>query len=114
MKETPEADYVVMSEIMKEVLLLGQVQAVIMPALESSPVEIVDENPGVIKMANNSHSSKRTRHIDVKHYLIRNAMDEGKFFVTYVKTEGQHAGVLKKPLDRSMLEKYVDALIDAG
>ncbi|CAM9349753.1 unnamed protein product, partial [Ascophyllum nodosum] len=38
---TSEAEYVAMSEIVKDVLCLRQVQAFIMPSLESNPVGIV-------------------------------------------------------------------------
>ena len=56
-----------------------------MLALRSSPVGIVRDNQVAIKIANNRHSSKRTRHIYIKHHLIRDAVDEGKVSVTYVR-----------------------------
>ena len=59
-----------MSEFVREVLSLRQVQAFIMPALESSLVDIVKDNQGAIKMAINRPSLKRARHIDIKHHLI--------------------------------------------
>ena len=80
-----------------------------MPALASNHVDILEDNQGAIKMANNRHSSKRTRYIDIKHRLIRDGVDEGKVRVTYVKTEDQHADVLKKLLDKRMFENHVDA-----
>ena len=83
-----------------------------MPALEGNPVGIVEDNHGALKMASNRHSSKRTRHVAIKHYLIRDAVDEGKVRVTYVKTEDQHADVLTKPLDRRMFQKHVNALMN--
>ena len=95
---TSEAEYVAMSEIVKEVQLSRQIKAFIMPALKSNPVDIVEDNQGAIKTANDRHSSKRARHIDIKHHLIRDAVNEGKVRVTYVKTEDQHADVLTKPL----------------
>ena len=110
----PKAEYVAVSEIVKEVLFLRQVQALIMPALESNPVDIVEDNQGAIKMANNRHPSKRTRHIDIKHHLIRDAVGEGQVRVTYVKTEDQSVDVLTKPLDRTMFEKHVNALMNVG
>ena len=110
---TSEAEYVAMSEIVKDVLCLRQVQAFIMPSLESNPVGIVEDNQGAIKMANNRHSSKRTRHIDIKHHII-DAMDEGKVRVTYVKNEDRHADALPKPLDMRMFEKHVNALMNVG
>ena len=81
----PKAEYVAVSEIAKEVLFLRQ----------------VEDNQGAIKMANNRHPSKRTRHIDIKHHLIRDAVGEGQVRVTYVKTEDQNVDVLTKPLDRT-------------
>ena len=102
-----------MSEIVKEVLFLRPVQALTMPALESNPVDIVEDNQGAINVANNRYSSKRMRNIDVGHHLIRDAVDEGRVRVNYVKTEDQHADMLTKPLDNRMFEKHVDALMNA-
>ena len=41
---TSEAEYVAMSEIVKEILFLRQVEAFIVPSLESNPVDIVEDN----------------------------------------------------------------------
>lgn len=38
---------------------------------------IMDESQRAIKLANNSLSSKSTRHIDIKHNFIRDAVQEG-------------------------------------
>ena len=54
------------------------------------------------------------RHIDIKHHLIHDAVDEGKVRVTYVKTEDQHADVLTKSLNNRMFGKNVDALMNVG
>ena len=51
------------SEIVKNLLF-------IMPALESSPVDIVEDNQGAIKTLNNRHLSKRMGHVNIKYYLI--------------------------------------------
>ena len=74
-----EAEYVAMSEIVKEVLILRQVQAFIMPALESNHVDMVEDNQGAIKIANIRYSRKRTRHIDIKHHFIRDAGTKERF-----------------------------------
>ena len=74
----------------------------------------MEDNQGAIKMEKNRHSSKRKRHIDIKHHLIRDAVDEGKVHVTYVKTEDQHADVLTKSLDRKMFENPVNTLMNVG
>ena len=63
-------------------------------------------------MANNRHSYKRTRHIDIKHQLIPDVVDERKVRVIYVKTENRPVDVLTKPLDRRIFENYVNALMN--
>ena len=110
--DTSDAEYVAMSEIVKEVLFLRHVQAIIMPALEINPVDIVEDNQGTVKIANNKHSSRRTRHIDIKHHLIRDTVNNGKVKVVYVKVEDQHADMLTKPLDRGIFEKCVNVLMN--
>ena len=65
-------------------------------------------------MVNGTHSSKRSKHIDIKHHLIRDAVDEGKVRVTYVKTENIHTNALTKSLDRMMCEQYVNALMNVS
>ena len=60
---------------------------------------------GTIKMAENMFSSRRTRHIDVKHHLVRDAVDGGIIRVDYVKSGKQHADVLIKAIDVKSFEK---------
>ena len=65
-----ESEYVTLAEIVNETKFLRQVQEFIMPTLRSCTISIMEDNQGAIKMANNKHSSRRTRHIDVKHRII--------------------------------------------
>ena len=79
---TSEAEYVALSEVVKEVLFLRQVQEFMEP---------FEDNEGAIKLATNKHASRRTKHIDVKHHLVRDASDARKVSVAYVRSEDQHA-----------------------
>lgn len=103
-----------LSEIVKELLFLRQAQAFIMPTLKSYLIDIMQDNPGTIKMTNNKHSSKRTRHIDVNHHIIHDAVDAGRVLITYVKIEGQHADVLTKALEQALssFKKHRSALMN--
>ena len=111
---TSDAEYVTISKIVKEVLFLRQVQTFVMPAFENDSSDFVEGNRGVIKMVKNRHSSKRTRHIDTKHQLIRDAVDDGKNHVIYVNAEDQHVDVVTKPLDWSVFEKHMNAPTNVG
>ncbi|CAM9520770.1 unnamed protein product, partial [Ascophyllum nodosum] len=95
-----ESEYVALAEIVNETkFLLHQVQEFIMPTLRSCTISIMEDNQGAIKMANNKHSSRRTRHIDVKHLIVRDAVEEGLVRTVYVRNEEQHADILTKALD---------------
>ncbi|CAN0372224.1 unnamed protein product, partial [Ascophyllum nodosum] len=56
------------------------------------------DNQGAIKMVNNKHSSRRTRHIDVKHHIVRDAVEDGLVRIIYVGSEEKHADILTNAL----------------
>ena len=96
---TSEAEYVALSKAVKEVLFLRQVQEFMEPSMRVGAVNVFENNEGAIKLATNKHASRKTKHIDVKHHLVRDASDARKVRVAYVKLDDQHAGLLTKPLD---------------
>ena len=96
---TSEAEYVVLSEVVKEVIFLRQVQEFMEPSMRVVAVNVFEDNEGVIKLATNKHASRWTKYIDVKHRLVRDASDARKVRVAYVRSEDQHADLLTKPLD---------------
>ena len=86
-----ESEYVALAETVTEIKFLRQVQEFIMPTLKSCTISIMEDNQGAIKMANNKHSSRRTRHIDVKYHIVRDAVEEGlvALFILGVKSSMQ-------------------------
>ena len=81
-----ESEYVALAEIVNETKLLREVREFIMPSLRSCTISIIiEDNEGAIKMANNKHSSRRTRHIDVKHHIVRDVVEEGLVRNVYVR-----------------------------
>ena len=55
-------------------------------------------------MATNRFSSRRTRHVDVKNHIVRDAVESGVVRIHYVKSGEQHADVLTKALDVNTFE----------
>ena len=82
---TSEAEYVALSEVVNEVLFLRQVQEFMGPTMRVGAVNVFEDNEGVIKLATNKHASRRTKHIDVKHHLVRDASDARKVRVAYMR-----------------------------
>ena len=48
------------------------------PSMRVGAVNVFEDNEGAIKLATNKHASRRTKHIDVKHHLVRDASDARK------------------------------------
>ena len=104
---TSEAKYVALSEVVKEVLFLRQVQELMESSMRVGAVNVFKDNEGAIKLATNEHASRRTKHIDVKQHLVRDASDARNVRVAYMRSEDQHADFLTKPLD--MQKRYKQA-----
>ena len=93
---TSEAEYIALSEAVKEVIFLRQVQDFMELSMMIGAVDVFDDNEGAIKLAMNKHASRRIKNIDGKHHLVRDACDVGKVRVFHVRTEGQHATLFTK------------------
>ena len=98
---TSEAEYAALSEVVNEVIFLRQVQEFMEPSMRVGAVKVFEDNEGAIKLTTNKHASHRTKHIDVKHHLVRDASGVRNVRVAYVRLGHQHADLLTKPLDIS-------------
>ena len=71
-----ESEYVALAEFVNELRFLRQVKGFLMPPIDDNIV-ITEDNEGAIKMVTNRFSSSRTRHVDVKHHIVRDAVEDG-------------------------------------
>ena len=109
---TSEAEYVALSEVVKEVIFLRQVQEFMEPSTRVDAVNAFEDNERAIKLATNKYAGRRTKHINVKHHLVRDASDARKVRVAYVKSEDQHADLLTKPLDMQTFYKHAKFILN--
>ena len=65
-------------------------------------------------MAINRFSSRRTRHIGVKHHVVRDAIYSGIIRVEYVNSGEQHADILTKALDAKTFERHAHFLMNCS
>ncbi|CAM9187127.1 unnamed protein product, partial [Ascophyllum nodosum] len=87
-----ESEYVALGEVVHELRFLRQMKGFLTPPIDDNNT-IRDDNEGAIKMATNCFSSRRTRHVDVKHHVVRDAVERGVVRVHYIKSGEQHADV---------------------
>ncbi|CAN0296978.1 unnamed protein product, partial [Ascophyllum nodosum] len=88
---------VALAEVVYELRFLRQVKGFLTPPIDDNTI-IRQDNEGSIKMATNRFSSRRTRHLDVKHHIVRDAVESRIVRIHYVKSGEQHANVLTKAL----------------
>ena len=108
---TSESEYKALAGIVNEQRFLRQVKAFMVPPIDYN-IRVYEDNKGAIKMAENRFSSRRTRHIDVKHLMVRDAVDGGMIRVEYVLLGEQHADVLTKAIDAESFEKHARFLLN--
>jgi len=68
------------------------------------------DNTAAIQLTENSGVSDRTKHIDVKYYLVRELREKGEIRVVSVGTKDNLADVCTKGLTRVLFEGFLDRL----
>ena len=108
-----KSEYMALTEVVNELRLLRQVKGFLTSPIDDSII-IREDNEGAIKMATNRLSSRRARHVDLKHHIVRDAVESGAGQIHYVKSGEQHADVLTKALDVNTFETHARFLLNAG
>ncbi|CAH9136547.1 unnamed protein product [Cuscuta epithymum] len=67
--------------------------------IKEKPLLKID-NKSAIALANNLVHHERSKHIDTKFHFIRECIEKGIIGIEHVRTEGQLADILTKPLGR--------------
>ena len=107
-----ESEYVALTKVVNELRFLRQVKGFLTPPIDDNII-IREDNEGAIKMATNCFSSRRTRHVDVKHHIVRDAVESGIVRIHYVKSGEQHADVLTEALNINTFETLARFLLNA-
>jgi hypothetical protein len=64
-------------------------------------VPLMCDNTSAISVAKNPVFHKRMRHIERRHYFLRDHVEKGDIEMRYIDTERQLADIFIKPLDSS-------------
>ncbi|ESW98399.1 Polyprotein (gag/pol) of Ty1/Copia retrotransposon [Ogataea parapolymorpha DL-1] len=106
---TTEAEYIALSDGVKELLWLDQLINQIDLKLESIPV-IWSDNTSCISLANHPHAHPRTKHIDIRHHHIRETLQRNKFVLKHMDTHHMIADIFTKGLARPQFEYLREAM----
>lgn len=83
---TLEAEYVPISDCVKDSLFLRELLGFVRPSNADEKVFLFDDNEGAVRLANNPFGSLRSKHIDAGYHFIRNEVKEGSVGMKHVTT----------------------------
>lgn len=104
-----EAEYMSMSEALKELLWLRSLLKSLGLEQEEE-TELKMDNQAAIALSKNPEFHKRSKHIGVRFHRIRQEQEAGNVIVTYVPTDKQIADLLTKGLPWAKISGHLEAL----
>ncbi|CAA9995330.1 unnamed protein product [Nesidiocoris tenuis] len=105
---TTEAEIVAASEAAKEMVWLKRLLKD-MGVVSEKPALHVD-NEAAIRLAQNPEFHRRTKHIQLRHFFVRELVTDEQIQILKVDTENQLADILTKPLPRGRFESLRNKL----
>jgi hypothetical protein len=105
-----EAEYIVLSEAVREVKFISQVCNE-MKIEYKKPINVYVDNIGAIFLAENRNSSDRSKHIDIKYHFVRDLIDEGLVDVKFVRSQENLADLFTKNLNGELYEMHLSKLL---
>ena len=98
---TTESELIAANEVAKKIFWISRLFKEI-DNLKQVPVLQVD-NSAAVKLAQNPEYHRRTTHINIKHFFIREKISEGKLRMQEISTTLQIADLLTKLLPKTRL-----------
>ena len=93
-----ESEIMAASEAAKEAVYLDRFVAELGFKGDADPVHLSLDNKAAIDSSYNPENHSRTKHIDRRHYFIRELVEDGRLVVPYVSSEDNLADFFTKPL----------------
>ena len=103
-QSTTEAEYRALSAALNEVIWITMVLKEIGIKVRT-PIRIREDNEATIKLGRNNMASARSKHIDLRHHVIRCHNSKGTIQLEYVESSRMIADMLTKLLTRPGFER---------
>jgi hypothetical protein len=105
---TAEAEYISAGSCCAQ--LLWMKQTLLDYGINFKDILLLCDNESAIKIANNLVQHSRTKHIDIRHYFLRDHVSKGDIKIDGIGTNDQLADIFTKPLDESRFCKLRNEL----
>ena len=103
-----EAEYVALSEATREAIYLRNLMYEITGKL--CVITLHCDNQSALKLAVNNQSLNRTKHIDVRHHYVKDAIKNNLIKVKYISTQEMPADLLTKGLLSNKHYKFLELI----
>ena len=79
---------------------------------DPSPISLSVDNQGAVDLAYNPEHHQRTKHIERRHFFVREAVERGEIRVPFVKTDANLADFFTKPLSSKRFFQLRDIIMN--
>ena len=107
---TTEAEYMTLSEVVKELKFIVQLLQTMNIEVELSITVHVD-NVGAIWLSNNHTTSDRTKHKDIRTSFVKEYQEDGNIIIKFVKSEENDADIFTKNTTNVIFSNHQKKLV---
>jgi hypothetical protein len=102
-QSSTEAEYIALAMLVNKLRVVRRVRNWLIG--KDGPYSVREDNQSCIKMAEGEGTNKRSKHIDVRFHVSREAIENGEIELEYINTEDQIADALTKNLGKVKFQK---------
>ena len=106
---TTEAEYMALSEVVKELKFIVQLLQTMNIAVEL-PITVHVDNVGAIWLSNRN-TGDRTKHIDIRTAFVKEYQETGKIVIKFVKSEDNEADIFTKNTSSIIFQRHQEKLV---
>ena len=93
-----ESEFIAIAEVTKKVMWLKNIFQFL--EVDCDSIKMYNDNQSSIRIAKNSGSCQRTKHINIRHFYVQELLENKEFELNYVSTNENLADSLTKSLGR--------------
>jgi hypothetical protein len=110
-QSTAEAELVAATEATKKAIYLRDLLN-FLEVRQDGPTTIFEDNAACIRLSVNPEFHKRTKHIEVRQFYVREKVSSGEIKLTYVKSKDNIADILTKILPNNVFSYLVSKMYE--
>ena len=107
---TTEAEYMELSEVVKELKFIIQLLQTMNIEVEL-PITVYVDNVGAIWLSTNKTTSDRTKHIDIRTSFVKEYQEDGKIIIKFVKSEDNEADIFTMNTTNVIFQNHQKKLV---